>query len=108
MSLTIRFMDGKTITYNSANYLMSHQDRCILYSAEPAKGGTWVASIQASVGAIVEAVAPCNIYPPPDLREAIRQVNSALETNSINGEGRLLRKTKRLLKRFNSYTCKMK
>lgn len=94
MSLTVRFQNGNTIVYNSANHVVYGTTSWNLYSE---KGGRWIAAIQPSAGAIVEAVPPCNIFSPSDLTGAIRQVNSALENN----------RTKKLLQGFNSHTNTM-
>jgi hypothetical protein len=64
MSLTVRYPNGQAITYNRANYLTYHEDRWNLHYRD-AQGTThWIASVQASAGAIVEAEPACEVANP--------------------------------------------
>jgi hypothetical protein len=58
--IRVRYPDGTTFQYNDANYL--HRDSITWDLYSDAKETKWIASIQASAGAIVEAVPACRIY----------------------------------------------
>jgi hypothetical protein len=62
--LTVRFPTGIAVTYNTAMFLKSGASSWRLYTADPDRGGQWVASIQVSAGASVEAVGACRIENP--------------------------------------------
>lgn len=100
MSLSVRFPNGNTVIYNSANQLYHEESGWHLFSGLKEKGGNWIAAIQVSAGAIIETASPCKIS--SSLEDAIRQVNDALKSQQINDAGGLLRKTKRLLRKFNA------
>ena len=68
--LKIRFPNGHTITYNTANYLVSGTEWS-LYTKED---GQWVCSFPASAGVIVEAIEPCVTENP--LKEEIENLLS--------------------------------
>lgn len=61
--LRVRYPNGLTIQYNTANCLTPDVHGWNLYTG---KGGDWVASIQPSAGAIVEAVEACRVYQAAD------------------------------------------
>lgn len=58
--LIVRFPNGQAIQYNDANFLSCHQGTWVLYSNESKE--KWIASIQESAGAIVEAVRACDVW----------------------------------------------
>ena len=64
--LTVRFPNGQTVQYNNAHHLRYGADGWHLYAADPDKNGKWIASIQVSVGVIVETVTPCRVINPID------------------------------------------
>lgn len=53
MSMTVRYPNGLVVTYNDAQYL-TRGGEWVLWTANPEKGGTQIAFIQAAAGAIVE------------------------------------------------------
>lgn len=55
----VRYPTGLAVTYNTAAYLRYVTGGCELYTKNPDAGGTWVATIQASAGASIEAVRAC-------------------------------------------------
>jgi len=62
--LTVRFPGGVAVQYDAAHYLLRDGAGWHLYTAAPDKGGQWVASIELSAGAVVEAVGACRIENP--------------------------------------------
>ncbi len=58
---TVRYPSGVAVQYNTACYLLRGNDGWQLYTKNPTEGGTWVASIQLSAGAVVEAVGACRV-----------------------------------------------
>ena len=64
--LRVRYPNGAVVQYNTATRLYRGAHGYELYTALKEKGGTWVASIQASSGAIIEpcSVAPCSVVGP--------------------------------------------
>lgn len=62
--LTVRLPNGQVLQYNDACWLKRSSNGWALYTADPDKypDAKWVASIQDSAGAIVEARPPCRIY----------------------------------------------
>src|SRR5262245_27259249 len=99
MSLTVRYPDGMVITYNSANYLLRNGDSWQLFTSND--NGKWVASIQASAGAIVEATARCSVTHALQ-GDALRYVVEHLrEFNSWSNRD-LLRQLKQALNDFDA------
>jgi hypothetical protein len=60
----VRYPTGVSITYNQARYLTYKSAVWELYTADPEKGGNWVASISPSAGCVVEAIEACKIENP--------------------------------------------
>ncbi len=63
--ITVRFPTGVSLTYN-ADWYTQHprEDGWKIYDRMPEKGGTIIAMIQPSAGAIMEWSAPCRIENP--------------------------------------------
>lgn len=59
--LRVRYPNGTVVTYNDATYLRHDANAWHLYTK---KDGGWVASLQASSGAIIERIAPCSVVGP--------------------------------------------
>lgn len=57
--LRVRFPNGMTVEYNSANHLEYGPISWHLYEKQ---SGRFVAAIQPSAGVIVESVPACNVY----------------------------------------------
>jgi hypothetical protein len=60
--ITVRFPSGFSVQYNDACYLRYGSAADELYTADPDKGGTWVATVQRSAGAVIEVRKPCRAY----------------------------------------------
>lgn len=60
--ITVRFPTGVAIQYSEANFLRYMSAGQELYTENPDRGGTWVASIPASAGCIIEVRKPCRVY----------------------------------------------
>jgi hypothetical protein len=60
--MTVRFPSGFSVRYNDAGFLRYMDRGWELYTANPDKGGKWVASIALNSGAIVEVKEPCRTY----------------------------------------------
>ncbi len=98
MSLTVRYPNGATVTYNKAHKIAYRPDGH--FEVLDTKGH-WVASIQGSSGAIVEAGLPCAITGPGESdRSRLRYV---LE-NLRHMDEVLLRQLKAALKDFDART----
>jgi hypothetical protein len=57
--MTVRFPDGTSIQYNTANYCV-YQANC--FELSTAKGGTWIVSVPYASGGAIESVPACRIY----------------------------------------------
>lgn len=56
----VRYRTGLVVTYNDARFTRSDdKGNARLYTADPDKGGTWIATIQASAGATIEGTRAC-------------------------------------------------
>ena len=78
--LTVRMPDGSARTYNDANFLEAWGSSGGM-ALRAKDGAGFVAIIQGSAGATVEAVSPCRIDPPaiPSPRDAARMLMAFLE-----------------------------
>lgn len=101
--LTVMFPSGVRVTYNEANYCLRSENSWNLYTA---KDGNWVASIQGSAGALIEARKPCVIAAPPlaTAKSALELVVHELNRNQITGRDdmTLLRDVKQMLRRLDA------
>ncbi len=61
--MVVRYPDGTAVTYNNANFLRYNASAWSLYTKED---GDWIASVQLSAGATVEAVPACKVERPED------------------------------------------
>ncbi len=64
--LTVRFPTGLWIQYNTATFVRYVAAGYELYTADPERGGRWVATVQSAAGVVVEAVPPCHVEHPRD------------------------------------------
>jgi hypothetical protein len=85
---TVRFPNGQAVQYNNAHCLNRESSAWVLYTAEPSKGGEWIASIQVSAGVIVESQSACRVY---DARQRI-------ENEKIENLTKEIRSLKRKIK----------
>lgn len=103
--LTVRFPSGVAVHYNTATYCVRGENGWQLYTE---KDGCWVATIQASAGAIVEAVPACSVTVPPvaTVKSALQLIVHELARNPITGweEGNVLSELKRRLASYNART----
>jgi hypothetical protein len=102
--LTVRYPNGVSITYNTANFLRYTPSSWELYTRDPANGGTWVASLMPSANAIVEATPACKMENPVENltgEAALREVSARIRSFR-NGGGRHLAEMKRALADFNA------
>jgi len=76
--ITVSFPSGLAVTYNNGWFLVREPQAWLIYNKEPTKGGTLIASIQASAGALVEWEAPCKVEVLPWPHEA-RELNMLRE-----------------------------
>jgi hypothetical protein len=77
--LTVRFPTGVAVQYNDAFFLRRGADAWTLWTKDPDEGGKWVASIQLSSGAIVEAQGACRVENAADGRGRERALQTVLE-----------------------------
>lgn len=75
--LRVRFPSGMVIQYNSATYLSQKEIGWDLYENKDEK--KWVASIQLSAGAVVEAIPACRVYNETE-SELAQSVGDQLES----------------------------
>ena len=83
--LTVRFPNGSWVRYNEVTHFTLRGDNSGRWDLYTDKAKTrWVASIQTSAGAVVEATAPCatGSAPPPSLARAIQEVMWAIDARS--------------------------
>jgi hypothetical protein len=99
--MTVRFPNGQAVTYNDACVLAYEDHAWLIYGVRK----KWIASLQLSAGAIVEAVRPCSITNPVQnitKESAIKMVLKMIEDREeISG----LADIKRGLKDYNMQTC---
>ena len=104
--MTIRYPSGVSITYNNATFLKYATHAWDLYTADPDKGGKWVASIMPSAGAMVEVSPPYKIENPAENltgERALQEVAGRIHSFG-SGSGAQLAKLKRALADFNMRT----
>lgn len=109
--LTVRFPTGVSIRYNQAGFVRYTESAWELYTKDPAKGGTWVASISPHSGAIVEAVPACAVENPTANLTGEKALEYVVENiTALDGYSnrRKLKKLKAELARFNAQTCQWK
>lgn len=89
--IRVRFPNGAVIAYAEATYCVLNDLGVSLYTT---RGGDWVASIQASAGAVIEARPATAVDDPPgSLRPQIEGIARALR--SLRAKlGRELRQTR--------------
>jgi hypothetical protein len=81
--LTVRFPNGQAVQYNGANFLYHGNNQSFeLYTKSKESGGTCVAIIPSSAGALVEFVVPCRVYDGMEMvtGQQIRDIKSSLAT----------------------------
>lgn len=62
--LQIRFPNGQVVTYSTAGFLEHGQYVWHLFTKNPKDGGSWVASVPANAGVIVERVVADRVENP--------------------------------------------
>lgn len=103
--LTVRFATGISVTYNTARFLSRESECWKLYTADPNKGGAWIASIQPSAGAIVEAIDACKVEQAAlSVAEAARLLSSTDELGRLDSS--VVRRLKAKLAGFNAKTLR--
>ncbi len=106
--MTVRFASGVAITHNQATWLRYRGDGgWELYTADPDKGGLWVASIQKDAGAVVEVQRACRVENPADAltgEGALKEVAERIREFSASAP-RLAARLKRELRAFNATKC---
>ena len=103
--MTVRYPSGVAVTYNGAGFLRYlNSGGMELYTADPDKGGKWIATVQAGAGATVEVRSPCKVETAEmDVRRAAEILaDRAGELERLPGS--TLRALKARLTRFNSKT----
>ena len=105
--LKARYPNGTVVQYNTATRLYRGAHGYELYTALKEEGGTWVASIQASSGAIIEAVSPCSVVGPT--MSTVDMVNHVVSLCLQRGLSALdLIALKRAVRDFNAKTGRWK
>ena len=95
--ITVHYPNRMTITYNDANRLQYTSSGDSELRQEKDGKVIWIATVQASSGAIIEAVAPCKVTRPYD--PALSELDHVRrELRDAAKEIRLLKKA--LLKRI--------
>lgn len=80
---TVRYPNGQAVQYNTAGFLKYNATVWEIYTKDPEKGGSWVASIQISAGAIVECVRACDVYDAPTRKAQDQIAQLTKEVRSI-------------------------
>lgn len=103
--MTVRYPTGVAVTFNDANWLTPLNDGSWdLYTAEPAKGGRWVARVQAGAGATLEVVRATKVETADmDVRKAA-ELLADRDGELERLPGYVLRVLKARLARFNAKT----
>jgi len=102
MSLTVRYPDGMAVTYNAANHLVYQGSAWKLYTRA---GGQWVASIQASAGAVIEAERHCSVVAfNGSATEMLRYIRDNMREFDGGSNCALLANIKRELRDFDART----
>ena len=102
--LRVRFPSGMVVTYNSADAVKHYEQDTYLLTKG---GGSWVALIQASSGAIIEAVSPCSVVGPS--MSTVDMVNHVVSLCLQRGLSALdLIALKRAVRDFNAKTGRWK
>ena len=104
--MIVRYPNGVSITYNDATFLVYGVNAWKVYTADPERGGKWVASIMPSAGAMVEVSPPCKIENPAENligERALQEVAGRIRSFR-DGYGVQLIKLKRALADFNMRT----
>ena len=98
MALTVRYPNGAFFTYNNARKLSYRPDFSSWELEDSA--GCWVASVQLSSGAIVEAAPPCKVG--TNDKEALGTVLDNLESYSGWQDAEKLAELKKRLQQFDA------
>lgn len=53
--LVVRFPSGLTLTYHTANYVNTANNRFDLFTDKPSEGGQWVATVVGKDGVVIES-----------------------------------------------------
>ena len=101
--MTVRFPNGTFVSYNNATQARYESYGWVLYTKDPKEGGVWIASIQPSAGAVLEAHEPCRMG-TINGQEALRHVADHLRDYMDYSSRDLLGKIKRGLLGFNART----
>ena len=64
--MTVRYPNGTAVQYNTAGSLYYKKWGWELYTESEESGGSWIASIQLSAGAIVEFSPACKVFNAAD------------------------------------------
>lgn len=100
--MTVRFPNGVAVTYNDARWAKYGQIMHELYTGDPTKGGTWIASIPAATNCIIEAQRCCKVEQAALTVQAAARHLAENETALRAVDGWVLRDLKRALQRFNA------
>jgi|SRR5581483_4278601 len=105
--MTVRFASGVAITYNEATWFRRNNDGSwALYTADPDKGGRWVASVQSAAGIVLEVQRAFRVENPVEEltgEHALKQVAERIREFSARAP-RVAAQLKRDLRAFNAKT----
>ncbi len=99
--LTVRFANGFSIQYNSANNIVAGDNATHIY--QDAEHKYWVATIPKGADCIIEASKPCSLYNAMPVGDIGELLNNAKSFTSY-AEREQLGQLKRLLQDFNLRT----